>query len=150
VNLTEPGAFALNTATTDAGILEFNAPTPPTTDAPNSTSTWFPMTFWFDVYTNTVMGFFQPLDVEDKIKPDRLTFASGADGDFLVMKAPVLDDRNAPDWVGANVNETVNRWFVCETFFPGSYPRTSVVWGLGEGVPQNPTCVKVDVVKVVA
>jgi hypothetical protein len=108
------------------------------------------MNFWWDAYTNVVMGFFQPADEGEPVDPDRLTFVSGAEGDLLVMKAPVMDDRDAPSWKPVAANETVNRWFVCETWAPGSYRRTSVVWGLGEGRPQNPTCVKVDVVRVVA
>jgi hypothetical protein len=149
VNLTQPGAFALNLATATAGILEFNTPTPPTTDS-NATSSWFPMKFWFNAYTNIVMGFFQPLNMVDNIDPDGLFFQSGAEGDSLVMKAPIMDDRLAPNWRPAAVNETYNRWFVCTTWAPAPYQRTSVVWGLGEAQPQNPTCVKVDVVKVAA
>lgn len=152
VNLTAPGPFALNTETASAGILEFNAPTPPTSDAPNSTSTWFPMNFWWDVYSNIVMGFFQPLNATEGIDPDRLMFSNATEdgGEILVMKAPVLDERLAPNWQPANASYVVNRWYVCDTWYPAPYQRTSVVWGLGEAEPQNPTCVKVDVVRVTA
>jgi len=107
------------------------------------------------------MGFFQPLDAEDGIDPDRLTFVNstststtsgygGAEGgeEILMMKAPIMDDRLAPNWKPTSANETVNRWFVCDTWAPAPYQRRSVVWGLGEAEPQNPTCVKVDVVRV--
>ena len=145
VNLTEAAPFALNIVTTPSGILEFAAPTPPTT-TPNATSTWFPMNFWFDVYTNVVMGFFQPLSAEIPIQPTQLMFDAGG---LLVMEAPVLDDRLSPNWKPTGNNATaVNRWFVCETWPPAAYITTSVVWGLGEAKPQNPSCVKVDVVKV--
>ena len=146
VNLTSAPPFALNTITTPSGILEFNAPTAPNNQT-NETSTYFPMNFWWDVYTNVVMGFFQPLDAQQNIQPNQLMFA-GEEGNELVMKGPVMNDTMAPNWRPSPANETVNRWYVCDTWAPAPYQRTSVVWGLGAAEPQNPSCVKVDVVKV--
>jgi hypothetical protein len=39
------------------------------------------------------------------------------------------------------------RWYACETYFLGYQYRT-LVWGLGRGKPENPTCVKVGVKRV--
>jgi hypothetical protein len=151
-NLTAPGSFALNTQSLNAGILEFSTPTPPT-NTDNSTSTWFPMNFWYDPYTNIVMGFFQPLDIAENIDPNRLMFAGtnegyGENNETLVMRGPVLDDRLAPNWAPPAANATIDRWHVCKTWPPAPYQRTSVVWALGDAAPQNPTCVKVEVVRV--
>jgi hypothetical protein len=145
VNLSSTAPFALNLATTSAGILEFLSPTPPTTTAPNITSTYFHMNLQYDPYTNVVQGWFQPQNSDDTYNAKRLTF----DGDgLLVMTAPVLDDRLTLNWKAAVANATVNRWYICDTWAPAPYRTTAVVWGLGEERPQNPTFVKIDVVGI--
>ncbi|KAF2204507.1 hypothetical protein GQ43DRAFT_409307 [Delitschia confertaspora ATCC 74209] len=39
------------------------------------------------------------------------------------------------------------RWYACNQYF-GGYRYFSLAWVMGEGKPQNPTCVKVDVKRV--
>ncbi|KAF1911216.1 hypothetical protein BDU57DRAFT_524982 [Ampelomyces quisqualis] len=41
----------------------------------------------------------------------------------------------------------IKRWFVCKTYFAG-YEYENLVWGLGAGKPENPTCIAVNVKRV--
>jgi hypothetical protein len=41
------------------------------------------------------------------------------------------------------------RWYVCTTLVT-SYTYSTLAWVLGSHSPQNPSCVKVDVVRVFA
>jgi hypothetical protein len=41
----------------------------------------------------------------------------------------------------------LKRWYACTTYFEG-YQYENLVWGLGEGKPEDPTCVAVDVKRV--
>lgn len=45
--------------------------------------------------------------------------------------------------------DLVYRWYVCETYY-GSYTYKNLAWVLGNKLPQNPSCVKVDVVRKAA
>jgi hypothetical protein len=45
-----------------------------------------------------------------------------------------------------NAPKDYNRWYVCET--NAGYLYTTLAWVMGDTTPQNPTCQKVDVVRV--
>ncbi|KZM24312.1 uncharacterized protein EKO05_0005637 [Ascochyta rabiei] len=56
------------------------------------------------------------------------------------------------DWTASPPNATGTtvgyyRWYACQTYFSG-YSYENLVWGLGAGKPENPTCVSVGVKRV--
>lgn len=55
-----------------------------------------------------------------------------------------IDDRVDGDPVAVG---PTYRWHACTTYY-GGYVYQTLAWVLGEGPPQNPTCVKVDVKRV--
>lgn len=56
-----------------------------------------------------------------------------------------IDDTQAPA-PNPYVPKPLYRWYVCTTY--EGYTYTTLAWALGKDVPQNPTCQKVDVVRV--
>jgi len=55
-----------------------------------------------------------------------------------------IDDTQVPAAVDGLKN--YNRWYSCDTY--AGYAYTTLAWLMGDGVPENPTCQKVDVVRV--
>jgi len=53
------------------------------------------------------------------------------------------DDTTSPISFGA---QAYYRWYICDTYY--GYRYTTLAWVVGEGDPQNPTCVDVDVQRV--
>ncbi|KAG5985068.1 hypothetical protein E4U55_001809 [Claviceps digitariae] len=53
-----------------------------------------------------------------------------------------LDDTKSPP--SGQLPRALKRWYVCNTYFTG-YTYTTLSWVLGNGKPQNPSCVKVEV-----
>ncbi|KIW07396.1 uncharacterized protein PV09_02238 [Verruconis gallopava] len=145
VNLSSTEPFALNSVTASVGFLEFLSPAQASSTETNENSTYFPMNLQYYPYTNVAMGFFQPHEANETVNAQQFTFDTNG---RLVMSAPIMDDALAPNWQPAPANSTVNRWYVCDTWAPAPYRTTAIVWGLGRDAPQNPTCQKVDVVKV--
>jgi len=139
--------FALNSTNTSTTSLSSSTPAPiqgpliidgaALTSAANGT--FFGFDWSYVPSTDVVMGFFGPGTPR---KSEDLTSDEYA---RLVMPPAPLDDRFAPDWaIKPSPKEMLNRWYVCDSWYPGAYQTTAVVWGLGEGKRQNPTCVKVD------
>jgi hypothetical protein len=58
-----------------------------------------------------------------------------------------MDDRAAPASNRYNP-ELLHRWYVCNTYAGNLH--ITLAWTLGQAAPQNPTCEKVDVVRVFA
>jgi len=96
------------------------------------------MEFSISVSSNVAQPIFQPSDSLD----------NGAlvafDGDGKMNIQSYIDDTVYPQ-----VEETVTfyRWYACITDFLGYQYRT-LAWMIGPGQPENPTCVKVDVLRV--
>ena len=63
--------------------------------------------------------------------------------DDLMGITQYLDDTVTPP--AYNV-KTLYRWYICQT--NAGYAYTTAAWVLGDGVPQNPSCVKADIKRV--
>lgn len=50
--------------------------------------------------------------------------------------------------VNLPVVRAVNRWFVCDSVTWGGYRYRTLSWMMGGGMPQNPTCQRVNVTRV--
>ena len=66
-------------------------------------------------------------------------------------------DKSGKLFISGYVDDTVNpinthkvknyyRWYMCNTYY--GYLYNTLAWTLGDGKPQNPSCQKVDVVRV--
>ena len=55
-----------------------------------------------------------------------------------------VDDTMDP--IALDKLEIVYRWVLCETYV--GYDYTTLAWVMGNGEPQNPTCQRVEVVRV--
>lgn len=66
-------------------------------------------------------------------------------GDELYIPRLGYDDTQIPVNAPAE-SENFNRWYVCQTY--AGYLYTTLAWVVGPGTPQNPSCQKVDVVRV--
>jgi hypothetical protein len=67
------------------------------------------------------------------------------DADNKLAIAQYIDDTEAPSPNPYNA-QLLYRWYVCTTY--DGYTYTTLAWALGKFAPQNPTCEKVDVVRV--
>ena len=54
-----------------------------------------------------------------------------------------IDDTVTPPSV--NTSKNYNRWYICQTY--AGYSYTTLAWVMGSHSPENPSCVKVDVVR---
>lgn len=94
--------------------------------------------FNFDATTDSVLPILTtgvPYDVQ------RFSFN---DKDELILQGYVDWTANPPNYAGPY---GLNRWYACRTYYAG-YQYENLVWGLGAGKPDNPSCVKVDVKRV--
>jgi len=97
-------------------------------------NTSYPMSFSINSASNVALPLFG-LDASTTVAFD--------ENDYLNIQS-YLDDTVVP------VAESVKayyRWVVCETYWEAYY-YTTLAWVLGDGVPQNPSCVAVDVKRV--
>ena len=76
------------------------------------------------------------------------------DTEATTMAFDKNDLLNIQDYVDDKVNPPVSgdytayyRWYSCSTYWQG-YSYVTLSWVLGEGKPQNPSCVKIDVKRV--
>lgn len=93
------------------------------------------MKFSIDSSTNVALPLFFPGTYDAR----RVAFDQNSE----LIIASYLDDTKAPP-TGQFPARVLKRWHVCTTYYVG-YTYTSLAWVLGNGKPQNPTCVKVEV-----
>lgn len=67
------------------------------------------------------------------------------DSDNLLNVQGYLDYQTSPPTAGDA--KPYYRWYACLTYYAG-YEYENLVWALGEGEPETPSCVKVDVRRV--
>ncbi|EAT86011.1 hypothetical protein HBI56_023840 [Parastagonospora nodorum] len=94
--------------------------------------------FYYDSSTDSatpILTTGTPVDVQ------RMSFT---DKDELILQGYIDWTANPPKYAGPY---GLNRWYACQTYYAG-YQYTNLVWGLGAGKPENPTCLKVDVKRV--
>jgi hypothetical protein len=72
--------------------------------------------------------------------------AVGFDSSNKMYIQGFIDDTVTPPAV--NVVKSYYRWYVCQTYV--GYAYTTLAWVMGIHSPENPSCVKVDVVRVFA
>lgn len=66
------------------------------------------------------------------------------DKDCLLNIIQYQDDTLEPASEYLNPPKRLYRWYICQTQYSG-YRYTTLAWVLGPGLPQNPTCQKVDI-----
>ncbi|KAG5999425.1 hypothetical protein E4U21_006818 [Claviceps maximensis] len=108
------------------GILTWNLSSQP--PIPSS------MTFNVDPSTNVALPLFFP----GSNNAEWVSF----DNKEELNIATYLDDTQSPP--SGQRSRVLKRWFVCDTYFTG-YRYKTLSWVLGNGKPQNPSCVKVAV-----
>jgi len=109
------------------GELIYNLPVEPTAESEI-------MSFYTDPATNVAQLMFEPgYDQQDVV------FSKSTNKMVIVS---YLDDGKTPPTEATP--RALNRWYVCQTLFEG-YQYQTLNWLLGNGTPQNPSCVKVDV-----
>jgi len=95
-----------------------------------------PMELSYNPTSNVAVPLFTPGEDETEV----------AFGDDNLLGIPNfgVDDTIAP----ANTYDpkTYYRWYVCDTYV--GYAYTTLAWVMGDTVPENPTCQKVDVLRV--
>ncbi|KAG5986456.1 hypothetical protein E4U43_005502 [Claviceps pusilla] len=123
--------FHLNTTGGDqpgpgglAGILTWELPSQP--PIPSS------MTFSVEPSTNVALPLFFP----GSYNAQRVGFDQNSELNIVSYLDYTKPSGQFP--------QVLKHWHVCTTYY-ASYTYTSLVWVLGNGKPQNPTCVKVEV-----
>ncbi|KAK2766282.1 hypothetical protein FQN54_007799 [Arachnomyces sp. PD_36] len=96
-----------------------------------------PMSFWSDPSTNVALPLLQPgYDAQ---------YVSFGEEDRLAIISYLDDTKTPPTGDSAYA---LKNWYVCQSYFSGyQYQTLNWVFGNAEAKPQNPSCVKVDVVR---
>ena len=82
-----------------------------------------------------------PILTTGSSNPQRFSFN---DQDELIVQSYIDWTADPPTYAGPY---GLKRWFACKTYYAG-YQYENLVWGLGAGKPENPTCVAVNVKRV--
>jgi hypothetical protein len=111
--------------------------------------TWFlPVNDYGNVPSSAYFNYDASTDIAVPILetgiPNGVQRMSFTDQDELILQGFVDWTANPPNYVGSY---GLNRWYACRTYYAG-YQYDNLVWGLGAGKPDNPTCIKVDVKRV--
>jgi len=93
-----------------------------------------PLSFSYNPTSNVAIPLFTPADGDQFVFSD--TNLLGVQGFVNDTQTPI---KFGPQFV-------VRRWYVCETYY--GYRYTTLAWALGTGEPENPSCVKVEVMRV--
>lgn len=96
-----------------------------------------PLGLYINPTTNVALPLFYP--------GGELATTMSFDSNNLLNIQGYIDDTQNPPTSGDTV--AYYRWYSCTTYYTG-YTYVTLAWVLGEGNPQNPTCVKVDVKRV--
>lgn len=110
-----------------------NNPIPPNTNSPQESEG---MQFYYDPSTNVALPLFQPTNTPTFIAFDKQNRAN---------IQSYLDDTKTPP-TDTKVH-AFYRWYICETNY-SAYQYTTLAWTLGNGKPQNPSCFKIELVRV--
>lgn len=95
------------------------------------------MSFWVDPSTNVALPLFQP-----SYDTTYVTFEKETQE---LAIAAFYDDTKTPPKSGTYIRKN---WYVCQTQYLGyQYQTLNWVIGTGKAIPQNPSCVKVQVVR---
>lgn len=95
-----------------------------------------PMQLSYNPASNVAVPLFMPAEYGQEV---------AFDPDNKMAIVGYLDDRLAPS-PSPYDPKRLYRWYVCTTY--AGYVYQTLAWALGEAEPQNPTCEKVDVVRV--
>jgi hypothetical protein len=95
-----------------------------------------PMDFDVDPSTNVANTVFEPGYDNQPVAFDNTS------GNMVVIS--YLDDTKTPPTDGTA--RVLDKWYTCQTEF-GGYQYDTLNWLLGDGTPQNPSCVKVEVTR---
>ncbi|PHH77320.1 hypothetical protein CDD80_730 [Ophiocordyceps camponoti-rufipedis] len=115
-----------------SGVIVYNLPLG---GVPNHVSE--PLNFYTDPSTNVAVPMFTPGSERQYVTFDK-------QGQLSILS--YLDDTRSPP-TGSEV-KALRNWYVCQTYYTG-YQYRNLAWVLGndKAKPQNPSCVKVDVVR---
>jgi hypothetical protein len=91
----------------------------------------------FDPTTNVALPLLWP--------GDSLATTMAFDSNNLLNIQGYVDDTVDP--IVAGNYTAYYRWYSCNTYYAG-YQYVTLAWKVGEGEPQNPSCIKVDVKRV--
>ena len=94
------------------------------------------MSFYHDPSTNVALPLFEPGYTGQYVSFD------SSDQMYVTSN---LDDTVTPP--NSLHNHKLYRWYVCETNFEG-YVYKTLSWVLGKSPPENPSCTKIEVVRV--
>ncbi|KAK3716840.1 hypothetical protein LTR37_006190 [Vermiconidia calcicola] len=98
---------------------------------------WEPMSLYVEPSTNVAIPLFWPgTDVQN------VAF----DNDNKMYISSYVDDTTSPPTT--STEKKLYRWYTCRTYY--GYDYTTLAWAQGKAAPQNPSCEKVDVVRVFA
>jgi len=87
------------------------------------------------IFTNVAVPLFTPAEYGTLVQFDKKN----------KLNIPgYIDDTVSP--VDLNAPKDYYRWYVCDTYV--GYAYTTLSWAVGKAAPQNPSCQKVDVVRV--
>ncbi|KAJ3495150.1 hypothetical protein NLG97_g3597 [Lecanicillium saksenae] len=95
------------------------------------------MQFFYDPSTNVAHPLFEPSYTSTYVSFDE------KDGEMAIFS--YVDDTKNPPVSGAF--KARKQWYACTTYFTG-YTYHTLDWVVGNGEPQNPSCVKTEVKRV--
>ncbi|KAJ6785708.1 hypothetical protein PWT90_06250 [Aphanocladium album] len=95
------------------------------------------MQFFYDPSTNVAHPLFEPSYTA--------TFVAFDDKDGEMAIFSYVDDTKTPPAAGDF--KALKQWYVCQTYYSG-YTYVTLNWAVGNGEPQNPSCVKTEVKRV--
>ncbi|EJP68457.1 hypothetical protein CRV24_004301 [Beauveria bassiana] len=113
-----------------SGKLVWNIPLQGTTESEA-------MQFFYEPYTNIAHPLFEPSYVA--------TYVAFGDKDNELAIFSYIDDTVSPPKTGEF--KALKQWYACITDYSG-YRYQSLNWVVGNGKPQNPSCIKTEVKRV--
>ena len=135
--------LCLSTAADSGDVYRYNYTDTSDFKSPSGLLTWIlrggnfnatlPMQLSYNPSSNVAVPLFMPAQSGQLISFDK---------DGLMYILGYFDDRVQPLNRSAPATP-YHRWYVCDTYV--GYAYRTLAWGLGEAVPQNPSCVKVHV-----
>jgi len=96
------------------------------------------MILYYTPTTNVALPLFEPVEADE----DGIAVAFDEEGKMNIQGYE--NDTTFPVTEGTTA---YYRWWVCETYYEG-YTYQTLAWVMGVSEPENPTCVKVDVLQV--
>jgi len=97
------------------------------------------MSLFYNDASNVAIPLFYPGDSEQ-------TYVAFDQNNVLNIPS-YFDDTVVPPTSDGNAT-SLHRWYLCQNYYLGYNYLKSLSWVLGIGAPQNPSCEKVEVVRV--